>query len=87
MNSKYDAAMGKQIKKLRQKKGLNQKELEALLQLNGCDISRSSVSKIECGRRHIYSDEIKAVQEVLDVPFEELFVEKPEEPEESEKLE
>lgn len=84
MTFEYDKKMGRQIRKLREERKLPQEQLAILLQLQGCDITRSALAKIEYGARHIYSHEIKAFQEVLNVPFEELFVEKPEEPEPTE---
>lgn len=52
---------------------MTQEKLSAMLQLLGCDITRSAVAKIEVGQRHIYPDEIKLIKEILDVTFDEMF--------------
>ncbi len=52
---------------------MTQETLSAKLQLNGCDITRSAVAKIEVGQRHVYPDEIKLIKEILNVSFDELF--------------
>lgn len=70
----YDKAMGAQVRALRAAKGMTQEELAAQLQTAGCDITRSAVAKIEAGQRHIYAQEIKAIQQVLGVAYEQLFV-------------
>lgn len=52
---------------------MTQEILAAKLQLLGCDITRSAVAKIEVGARHLYPDEIIALQEILRVSYEEIF--------------
>lgn len=74
MDFKYDKAIGKRIRDLREKKGLTQEELAFRMQVNGCDITRSALAKIEVGQRHIYSDEIKCFAKVLGVSYPEIFV-------------
>ncbi len=58
MNASYEKAFGNNIRKLRNGKGLTQEQLSAKLQVNGCDITRSALAKIEAGQRHLYPDEI-----------------------------
>lgn len=74
MDFEYDKKMGGQIRKLRLQRGLSQEALAAQLQTHNCDITRSALAKIEVGQRHIYSDEIKLLRELLDIPYEGLFV-------------
>lgn len=71
---KYDAYIGNRVREIREKQGFTQEELSAKLQVHGWDISRSSLSKIEIGRRHLYPWEIKALKEVLNVSYDDLFV-------------
>ena len=52
---------------------MTQDMLAAKLQLEGCDITRSAVAKIEVGQRHIYPDEIKLIKEILNTSFEDIF--------------
>ncbi len=74
MNSKYEKAVGKNIRSIRESKHMTQEQLSAKLQLLGCDITRSALAKIEVGQRHIYVDEIKLIKEILNVPFEEIIL-------------
>lgn len=73
MNIKYEKQLGKNIRKIRESKKITQEQLSAKLQINGCDITRSAVAKIEVGQRHIYPDEIKLIKEILNVSFDEIF--------------
>ena len=72
MNIEYEKYVGSNIHKLRELRGLTQAELSAKLQVNGCDITRSALAKIEVGQRHIYLDEIKLLKEILNVSFDDL---------------
>lgn len=69
MNQDYEKKLGQQIRQLRMQHGLSQELLAAKLQLLGCDITRSTVAKIEVGQRHIYPDELCALQTVFHVPY------------------
>lgn len=73
MNAAYEQQFGQNIRKLREQKKMTQEQLSAKLQINGCDITRSAVAKIEVGQRHIYPDEIKLIKEILNVSFDEIF--------------
>ena len=77
MNYTYDKAVGLKIGCLRTVKGLSQEQLCARVQTHGCDLTRNALAKIESGRRHIYAMELKAIKDVLQVSFEELFVPAP----------
>lgn len=74
MNQQYSKRMGSHLARLRQEKGLTQERLAARLQVQGCDLTRSALAKIEVGQRHLYPDEIKALTEVLAVSYEQLFI-------------
>ena len=73
MNNEVEKRIGKNIRKLRENANMTQEVLAAKLQLNGCDITRSAVAKIEVGQRHLYPDEIRLLKELLGVTFEEIF--------------
>lgn len=73
MNAEYEKHFGQNIRKLRESRKITQEMLAAKLQVNGCDITRSAIAKIEVGQRHVYPDEIKLIREILAVSFEELF--------------
>ena len=65
--------IGQNIRYLREKSGLTQEMLSAKLQIEGCDITRSALAKIEVGQRHLYPDEIILLKKILNVTFEEMF--------------
>ena len=73
MNVEVDKRVGKNIKNLREQAGMTQDLLATKLQLSGCDITRSAVAKIEVGQRHLYTDEIILIKQILNVPYEEIF--------------
>ena len=75
MNKEYEKRVGLNIRELREKSGLTQEQLSARLQVNGCDITRSAVAKIEVGQRHIYVDEIKLLKEILNVDYSDILCE------------
>lgn len=70
----YDKQVGQKIRELRHKHGLSGEQLAARLQLNGCNISQTTISKIELGNRHIYPAEIKALCSVFGITCDELLV-------------
>jgi len=74
MNTEYEKSFGNNLRNLRMARGLTQEQLSAKLQVNGCDITRSALAKIEVGQRHIYPDEIKLLKEILEISFEDLFI-------------
>lgn len=73
MNAEIEKRIGKNIKHLREREGLTQEELAAKLQVSGCDITRSSVAKIEVGQRHLYPDEIVLLKDILHAQYNEIF--------------
>ena len=73
MNKVVETKVGNNIRKIREAKGMTQEMLAAKLQLNGCDITRSAIAKIEVGQRHLYPDEIILIREQLNTSYEEIF--------------
>ena len=74
VNTDYDKTFGQSIRKLRMEAGFTQDRLAAKLQVDGCDITRSAIAKIEVGQRHIYPDEIKKIHEILGVSYNDMFI-------------
>ncbi len=72
MNAEYEKQIGQRIRALREKRGLTQQQLSAKMQLQGCDVTRSALAKIEVGQRHIYPDELKVLKEILNISYEEI---------------
>ncbi|MBR6513317.1 MAG: helix-turn-helix transcriptional regulator [Clostridia bacterium] len=75
MNILYEKRVGNNIRKYREKIGMTQNDLAAKLQINGCDITRSGLAKIEVGQRHIYPDELMNIKKILKVSYESLLEE------------
>ncbi len=73
MNKEIETVIGNNIRALREKKKLTQEQMAAKLQVNGCDITRSAVAKIEVGQRHLYPDEIIMLKKILNVEYDEIF--------------
>lgn len=70
MNKQVEKKIGKNIKNLRESIGMTQDTLSAKLQLQGCDITRSAIAKIEVGQRHLYPDELILIKNILNTDFE-----------------
>ncbi len=73
MNIDIEKKIGTNIRNLREKRKMTQELLATKLQIEGCDITRSAVAKIEVGQRHLYPDEIILIKKILDASYEEIF--------------
>ncbi|MBE6964354.1 MAG: helix-turn-helix transcriptional regulator [Ruminococcaceae bacterium] len=73
MNKQIETQVGHNIRKIREACGMTQDTLAAKLQLNGCDITRSAIAKIEVGQRHLYPDEIILIRQILNASFDDIF--------------
>ncbi len=65
--------LGKNIKLIRKSKGLTQEQLSARLNIQGIDIDRPMISRIETQTREILDYEIKGISVALGVSVNELF--------------
>ncbi len=72
MNREYEKFIGTRIRDLRENANMTQDTLSAKLQLQGCDITRSALAKIEVGQRHIYIDELRLIKEILGASYEDI---------------
>ncbi len=72
MNVDVEKRIGENLRKLRLDAGLTQEMLSAKMQVEGCDITRSAVAKIEVGQRHLYPDEIILLKKILKVTYEDI---------------
>lgn len=70
MNVLIEQQIGKNIKELRMQAGYTQEMLSAKLQVEGCDITRSALAKIEVGQRHLYADELIALKKILNTTYD-----------------
>ena len=73
MVTETEKKIGKNLKKLREKRDFTQEYVATKLQLGGCDVTRSSVAKIEVGQRHVYPDEIIVLKNIFNCSYEDIF--------------
>ena len=73
MNINIEKQIGNNIRKIREDLKMTQETLSTKMQLNGCDITRSAIAKIEVGQRHLYPDEIILIKEILNTTYDEIF--------------
>ncbi len=66
--------IGKNVEKLRKKRGISQKDFIAKLQISGTDINPTSYSKLEGQIRIATDKEVLAIAKVLGVSTDDLFV-------------
>jgi len=67
--------IGKNIRAIRKEKGIGQTELVRLLQLQGIDMTRESLVKIERGIQHIFATQLKGIRDALETTYDELLKE------------
>ena len=67
--------IGKKISQIRKKKGITQEDLAARLNVQGINIDRPMISKIENQSREILDFEILGIAKALGITIEELFKE------------
>ncbi|MUK26214.1 helix-turn-helix domain-containing protein [Aliivibrio fischeri] len=65
--------VGKQIRAIRKEKKFTQEQLTARCNLEGFDISRGTLAKIESGVRQVIDIEIVLISKALGVKIEKLF--------------
>ena len=73
MNAEVEKIIGQNIRTLREKANITQEMMSARLQIEGCDITRSAVAKIEVGQRHLYPDEIILFRKILNCSYDDIF--------------
>lgn len=73
VNQRENHLLGSNIRKLREAKGLRNKDVLAQLQLRGIDIARSTYSKMELGINNPTVDVLIALTEILDCDFNAFF--------------
>lgn len=65
---------GRKIKELREQlpEKTSQRRFADLLQMEGLDLDKNAVQRIECGKRFVTDIELKAIATVLGVSYQEL---------------
>ena len=69
---KQDLHIGENIRKLRKQKGLGQTDLVRILQIDGCDMTRECLVKIERCTQHIQASQLQAIRKALDTTYDAL---------------
>ena len=69
---KQDIQIGSNIREIRKKNNLRQVDLVRLMQLEGVEITRESLVKIENGSQHIKASQLRGIRAALNTTYEEL---------------
>ena len=72
MHSKYEREIGERLRQMSIDNSYAQEQLAAKMQLEGCDMTRSTIAKIEAGLRHIYPWELKAFSKILNITYDDI---------------
>ena len=64
--------IGANIREIRKAKGIGQTELVRLLQLEGVQMTRETLVKIERGIQHIKASQLRGIRDVLGTSYDEL---------------
>ena len=64
--------IGENIRSIRKEKNIKQVDLVRLLQLQGIDMTRECLVKIERGIQHIYASQLRAIRDALSTTYDEL---------------
>lgn len=64
--------IGANIREIRHSRGIRQTELVRMVQLQGVDMTRECLVKIERGIQHIQAVQLRAIRDALDTTYDEL---------------
>ena len=64
--------IGANIREIRLSHGIGQTELVRMVQLQGVDMTRECLVKIERGIQHIQAVQLRAIRDALDTTYDEL---------------
>ena len=64
--------IGENIRRVRLGRGIGQTELVRMLQLEGVEMTRETLVKIERGIQHIQAVQLRALRDALDTSYDEL---------------
>lgn len=73
-NDGLNNVCGKNVAFLRKKLKISQRQLADMLQLNGLDVDKNAIQRIECGKRFVTDIELIALAKVFDTDFESLLL-------------
>ena len=69
---KQNDRIGENIRKIRKAQGLGQTDLVRMLQIDGCDMTRECLVKIERCTQHIQVSQLRAIRKALDTSYDAL---------------
>lgn len=69
---KQDLRIGENIRKIRKAQKLGQMDLVRMLQIDGCDMTRECLVKIERCTQHIQASQLQAIKNALNTTYEAL---------------
>lgn len=69
---KQDLRIGANIRKIRKSRNLGQTDLVRILQIDGCDITRECLVKIERCTQHIQASQLRAIKKALKTTYDAL---------------
>lgn len=72
---KQDIHIGANIRRVRKEKGVGQTKLVCLLQLEGVEMTRETLVKIERGIQHIRASQLRGIRDALHTTYDELLAE------------
>jgi transcriptional regulator with XRE-family HTH domain len=64
--------IGRNIREIRLAKGIGQTELVRLLQLDGVEMTRETLVKIERGIQHIQASQLRGIRNALGTTYDDL---------------
>lgn len=67
-----EICIGRNIRRIRNEQNIGQTELVKSVQLQGVDLTREALVKIERGTQHIKASQLKAIKTALQTSYEEL---------------
>ncbi len=71
--------IGKNIRRIRKAKGIGQTELVRRLQLQGIEMTRETLVKIERGIQHLQAQQLQGIRDILETTYDDLLSPKNEE--------
>ena len=69
---KQDIRVGANIRKIRKLRKLGQTDLVRILQIDGCDMTRECLVKIERCTQHIQASQLQAIKKALKTSYDAL---------------
>ena len=69
---KQDIPVGENIRRVRLSRGIGQTELVRLVQLQGVELTRETLVKMERGIQHIRASQLRAIRDALHTTYDEL---------------